>query len=78
MTPGGLPNQLGVVYNHNSSATPMSNISNQLMLHQQHVSQFEVPNMDGSVLKADCDSQNRSQGDTIMNLLCILGRAYQL
>ena len=34
-TPDGatMPNQTGVVYNHNSSATPMSNISNQLLHH---------------------------------------------
>ena len=43
--PSGILN--GVVYNHSSSATPMSNISNQLLLHQQQVSQFEVPGGNG-------------------------------
>lgn len=49
-TPGGYPHpnqqqtnvQGQVVYNHSSLATPVSNISNQLLLAQQQVSQFEV------------------------------------
>lgn len=67
---GGHPGHLvqqhvpNVVYNHSSAATPMSNISNQLAQHQQHVSQFEV--------LGGCS------GDTLMNLLAILGRAFSL
>ena len=37
---------------------------------QQHVSQFEVPNA------SDPDAANPA--DTLINLLCILGQAYQL
>ena len=57
----------------------MSNISNQLLLHQQQVSQFEVNTVDqlgkdGAIAA----NQMTAQGDTLMNLLSIMGRAYQL
>ena len=72
-----------VIYNHSSSATPMQNISNQLMQHQQLVSHFEVTGGSESTQKdAACHgdiSQNaQNLGDTLMNLLGIMGRAYQL
>ena len=75
---GGHPGHLvqqhvpNVVYNHSSAATPMSNISNQLAQHQQHVSQFEV--LGG----CSGDQNTETSGDTLMNLLAILGRAFAL
>lgn len=75
-TPGGLP-MPPVVYNHSSQATPVSNVSCHLALHQQQVSHFEVA--DPSAAKADALAQLTAashQGDTLMNLFAILGRAY--